>query len=78
MVIFPKIVSYCLTAVKYFHKKLHLRVVVPNTGFVVEAFSPSNPIDTGRKLDLHKTFRRRSGRFIYVQFTFCVYWVGVL
>ena len=33
------------------------------------------PVDTGRKLNLHKTFRRRPGRLMYVQFTSCVYWV---
>ena len=25
-----------------------------------------NPVDTGRKLNVHKTFRRRPGRSIYV------------
>ena len=33
------------------------------------------PLDTGRKLNVHKTFRRRPGRLMYVQFTSCVYWV---
>ena len=33
------------------------------------------PGDTGRKLNVHKTFRRRPGRLMYVQFTSCVYWV---
>ena len=33
------------------------------------------PVDTGRKLNVHKTFRRRPGRLMYVQFTFCVYGV---
>ena len=36
-----------------------------------------DPVDTGRTLNVHKTFRRRSGRFsarlMYVQFTSCVY-----
>ena len=32
-----------------------------------------NPVDTGRKLKVHKTFRRHAGRLIYVQFTCCVY-----
>ena len=31
------------------------------------------PVDTGRKLKVHKTFRRRPGRSMYVQFTSCVY-----
>ena len=28
-----------------------------------------NALDTGRKLNVHKTFRRRPGRLMYVQFT---------
>ena len=31
------------------------------------------PIDTGRKLNLHKTFRRRPGRFMNVLRTFNLY-----
>ena len=31
------------------------------------------PVDTGRKLNVHKTFRRRPGRPMYVQFMSCVY-----
>ena len=30
------------------------------------------PVDTGRKLNVNKTFRRRPGRLMYVQFTSCV------
>ena len=30
-------------------------------------------VDTGRKLNVHKTFRRRPGRPMYVQFMSCVY-----
>ena len=30
-----------------------------------------SPVDTGRKLKVHKAFRRR---LMYVQFTSCVYW----
>ena len=33
-----------------------------------------DPLDTGRKLNVHKTFRRRPERLMYVQFTSCVYW----
>ena len=33
------------------------------------------PVDTGRKLDVHNTFRRRPERLMYVQFTSCVYGV---
>ena len=29
-----------------------------------------NPADTGRKLNVHKTFRRRPGRYLNVLFTF--------
>ena len=34
------------------------------------------PVDTGRKLNVHKTFRRRRGHLlnVNVQFTTCVYW----
>ena len=31
-------------------------------------------VDTGRKLNVHETFRRCPGRLMYVQFTSCVYW----
>ena len=30
-------------------------------------------VDIGRKLNVHKTFRRRPGRLLYVQFKPCVY-----
>ena len=30
-------------------------------------------VDTGRKLNVHKAFRRRPERLMYVQFTSCVY-----
>ena len=37
----------------------------------------TSPVDTGRKLNIHKTFRRRPGtsseRLIYVQFMSSVY-----
>ena len=39
-------------------------------------FSTNCPVDTGRKLNVHKTFRRRPGRLMYVQFTSCVYGVS--
>ena len=32
------------------------------------------PVNAGRKLNVHKKFRRRPGRHIYIQFTSCVYW----
>ena len=32
-------------------------------------------VDTGRKLNVHKTFWTSSESLIYVQFTSCVYWV---
>ena len=31
------------------------------------------PVDTGRKLNVHKTFSTSSERLMYVQFTLCVY-----
>ena len=37
-----------------------------------------NPVNTGRKLNVDKTFRRRPGRLLnlmYVQFMSCVFWV---
>ena len=36
--------------------------------------STTFPIDTGRTLNVYKTFIRRPGRLIYVQFTSCVDW----
>ena len=41
---------------------------VPN---VLRSWSWLCPVDTGRKLNVHKTFRS----LMYVQFTSCVYWV---
>ena len=38
----------------------------------------SDPLDTGRKLNVHKTFRRRPGRLMYVHFMSCVQGVDVL
>ena len=35
------------------------------------------PVDTGRKLNVHKTFRKRLGRLMYVQFTSFVYGGGI-
>ena len=31
------------------------------------------PVGTGHKLNVHKTFRRRPGRLMYLQFTSCVH-----
>ena len=40
------------------------------------SYPSAYPLDTGRKLNVHKTFRRTSSeRLMYVQFTSCVYWV---
>ena len=36
------------------------------------------PVGTGRKLNVHKTFRTSSERLIYVQLMSCVYGVNVL
>ena len=36
-------------------------------------YSHGIPVDTGRKLNAHKMFRRGPGRLMYVQFTSCVY-----
>ena len=44
--------------------------------FVLKSTIQSKPVDPGRKLNVHKTFRRRPGRLMCVQFTSCVY--GVL
>ena len=35
------------------------------------------PVDTGRKLNVHKTSWTSSERLMYVQFTSCVYWGGL-
>ena len=40
---------------------------------VVQNGVHSNPIDTGRKLNVHKTFRRRPGRLLNVLFTFSLH-----
>ena len=44
-----------------------------------QATDITSPVDTGRKLNIHKTLRRRPGRLLnvlmYVQFTSCVYGV---
>ena len=36
----------------------------------------SNPVDTGRKLNVHKTFRRRPGRLLNVLCTFNLRCIG--
>ena len=44
--------------------------MVPMTlAFLADGFLP-NPVDTGRKLNVHKMFRRRSGRLLNVLRTF--------
>ena len=43
----------------YFHREFHYRVL-----------NESFPVDTGRKLNVHKTFRRRPGRLLKVLCTF--------
>ena len=35
-----------------------------------ESLDTTRPLDTGRKLDVHKTFRRRPGRLLNVLWTF--------
>ena len=47
----------------------------------VSKFNAPNPLDTGRKLNVYRTFRRRSGRLLYALFTFnfcLVFKVGYL
>ena len=36
----------------------------------MEKTTVNNPVDTGRKLNVHKTFRRRPGRLLNVICTF--------
>ena len=36
----------------------------------IKGYSFSNTVDTGRKLNVHKTFRRRPGRLLNVLCTF--------
>ena len=43
---------------------------------ISSALEDMYPVDTGRKLNVNKTFRRRPGCLMYVQFTSCVYGVG--
>ena len=43
---------------------------------ISSALEDMYPVDTGRKLNVNKTFRRRPGCVMYVQFTSCVYGVG--
>ena len=63
-----------------FRSPLELKSKIPVTLWVAQTLihflltSPC-PIDTGRKLNVHKSFRRRPGRLMYVQFTSSVYWV---
>ena len=38
--------------------------------FYVYGFNRDTPVDTGRKLNVHKTFRRSSGRLLNVLCTF--------
>ena len=38
--------------------------------FLKKSGTSKSPVDTGRKLNVHKTFRRRPGRFLNVLFIF--------
>ena len=40
------------------------------TGHFIPPKNNRNPIDTGRKLNVHMTFRRRPGRLLNVLYTF--------
>ena len=42
-----------------------------------EILTNNRPVDTGHKLNVHKTFRRHPGRSMYVQFTSCDYGEGL-
>ena len=45
--------------------------------FISQLTTTNHPVDTGRKLNVHKTFRRRPGRLLNVLCTFNlrrVYW----
>ena len=39
----------------------------------LQKFQLGYPVNTGRKLNVHKTFSTSSERLMYVQFTSCVY-----
>ena len=41
-----------------------------NYNFLISHIILENPVDTGRKLNVHKTFRRRPGRLLNVLCTF--------
>ena len=57
-----------------YHIKFYKLPFVPKSNYFYLMSITSIPIDTRRKLNVHKTFRASSERLMYVQFTFCVYW----
>ena len=63
---FPTLIIFNLNRLKLFIDFLSSRI--RDYGKVIEDFS--NPVDTGRKLKVHKTFRKRPGRPLNVLCTF--------
>ena len=53
----------------------HLRCLFLSNQMTPRKIGELISIDTGHRLNLHKTFKRRPGRLTYVQFTSCVYGV---
>ena len=51
-----------------------ISLICKKLAFFVKTINMHNPVDTGRKLNVHKTFRRRPGRLLNVLYTSCVYW----
>ena len=54
------------------------RLVLKGLTFIIQWKNDTqqSPIDTGRKLNVNKTFRRHPRRLMHVQFTSCVYGGG--
>ena len=46
------------------------KVVYESNGVILWLAVAQDPVDTGRKFNIHKTFRRRSGRLLNVLCTF--------
>ena len=54
--------------------KIFIRSIFEILSNIYDGISENKyPVDTGRKLNVHKTSRTSSERLMYVQFTSCVY-----
>ena len=61
-----------LTSIDYIITSIMIIIIVisDSCSFYKITFAVSDPVGTGRKLSLHKTFRRRPGRLLNVLCTF--------